>query len=217
MKKSLFLYLILISFSFSFYGCLSEEEIQSRQDNAFDLSGLYETVEESQVSLSLKVINEDGVHDIYVILERKSDYTKEEEAFLSKLEENYKIHKGELLATSKRFVTLGKESGILRAIFYGGDNVSSNFGKTSKFNICSKPIHSQKSNKVEPIEANRKNVKLQIEYCLSGEVNQESKEIIRGELSLQASMSYETTENGFGFGSEGGIKLKYTAQKIKED
>ena len=110
---------------------------EARQDNAFDLSGSYETVEGSQVSLSFKVINENGVHDIYVILERKVPVPfavvpveffvvvpvepfvvpvvpfaveEREDAFLLKLEDDHKIPRGELLSTPKRFVTLGKNN-----------------------------------------------------------------------------------------------------------
>ena len=92
----------------------------------------------------------------------------------------------------------------------GGDNISSDFGKTSKFHVCSDTRQNYPVNKVIGNET-VKHFKLY--YCLSGTVKKDSQQIIEGNLTLNAVYEYETGEGTFGIKSEGSVSLKYKVQK----
>ena len=50
----------LFFLGFLLFGCVSEEEIKARQENAFDISGTYQTVEGSEVDFNLEIINQNA-------------------------------------------------------------------------------------------------------------------------------------------------------------
>ena len=208
---------ILIIFSVFLSGCLSKEERKARQENGFDISGDYKTVEDvedpSEVQLEFTIINQNVKHDIFVQLNRISPLTMEEKEFLSELAKDHGVSV-ETLTAQPFPKTFGGESGLLD--LDGGDNISDDFGKTSKFNVCADNPPKYESKKV--VE-DAKNVKLRISYCLSGVIEKESKNRIDGELSLDASYSYDLKDKdkdgGFGVSShDKDVILHFKAEKI---
>ena len=197
---------LLIVFSVFLSGCLSEEEKQVRRDNAFDISGTYQTEEDSEVQLSFKITNRTGKHDILVALTRTSPLTRSEEGLLSKVKTEYDI--AEDIFTMPAKITLERDKYL--DLFEGGSNISDNFGKTSRFYVCDDNPSEYGSNK-----ADKKNIRIQISYCFSGTIKKESKNLVEGKLSLGAySYSYDTTTNERHFKSEGGeiVDLNYKAK-----
>lgn len=213
--KNLRLSLLLLFISYFLYGCsVSKEEKEARRENAFDLNGSYQTIAYSEVSLHFDITNENGKSDILVVLDRIGDLTEKEKRFLSELENGHDI-----VITPETLLNqlvLGKGRSFID--FTGGENISDNFGKTSKFNVCSDTVQSYNSNqRPSPGEENRRNLRLEIGYCFSGTVKEDSKEIIEGEFRLLAKTYYEIEndigENGIGIENEGKVSLKYKAER----
>ena len=203
--------------------CVSEEERQARRDNVYDLSGKYQTVEDSEIQFSFEVTNESGKHDIFVTLNRTTPLTDEERELLSKLKQDHNLS-DETIFNQPTQITFGKGSSIV-SYFEGGDNISYDFGKSSRFHVCSSDNPEYKSNKQE---ADKKDIILKIRYCLTGSVKKESKEIIDGRLILSVYSYYhkliqkeesqpETTEGEkteFESEAEGEIEFDYKAKKV---
>ena len=194
---------ILIILNVFLLGCLSEEEIKARQENAFDLSGTYQTTADSEVQLSFTITNQEGKHDILIQIDRTSPLSEKEKEFLSKLAKEHGIPE-ETLLTQSFPTSFGGEiysdsridefRKMLTEGIKGGDNISDNFGKTSRFDVCSDNATEHESKKVKE---GTKNKKLRIFYCLSGVVKKENKKLIEeGELSLEASYSYDSVDHG---------------------
>ena len=79
------------------FGCISPEEKKARQDNAFDISGNYQTVEDSEVQFQFEITNQNAKHDIVVKLTRKDPLTEEEKQFLSKVKKDHSITSDDIL------------------------------------------------------------------------------------------------------------------------
>ncbi|MDE0150927.1 MAG: hypothetical protein OXK80_00300 [Bdellovibrionales bacterium] len=182
---------ILIVFSILFSGCLSEEEIQARQDNAFDISGNYQTSEDSEVQLNFNIVNQNVKHDIFITVTRSNPHLEKENEFFSKLAQESGVSL-ETLKAEPLPSTFGGDVGLFDEVISGGDNVSRDFGETSDFMVCSDNPKKIDSTKV--IE-NAQNVQLVISYCLTGLVKKENKNLIEeGTLSVGASYFYDVLE-----------------------
>ena len=200
---------ILIILSIFISGCLSEEEIKARQDNAFDISGTYQTTPDSEIQMSFTITNQNAKHDISISVNRTSPLSAQEQELLSKLATEHGIPV-ETLTAQPFPVTFGANSNLFGESISGGDNVSRDFGKTSRISICSDNPSEYESQK---LVTGQRNLKLEISYCLLGIVKQENKNIIEeGKLSLDASTSYDL-EDGVGSSSEGDLDLNFKATK----
>ena len=202
--------------------CISEEEKQARRDNVYDLSGEYQTQVDSEIQFSFEVTNESGKHDIFVTLNRTTPLTDEERELLSKLKQDHNLS-DETIFNQPTQITFGKGSSIV-SYFEGGDNISDDFGKSSRFHVCSSDKPEYKSNKQE---ADKEDITLEIRYCLTGSVKKESKQIVDGQLILRASSHYklikkeesqsetqgdEKTEHDSK--AEGEVEFNYKAKKV---
>ena len=208
-KKMKNLNLLSLCLFLLFSGCISEEEKEVRRGNAFDLSGRYQTLGNSEVDMNFEIVNEEeGNHNIAIALERVGVLVDKEKTFLSELERNHGIVIP-LEEFSNRFfiVALGKGSPFLD--FSGGENISDDFGKSSRFFVCSS-LSDYESNKVDKI-----NPKLKINYCLSGTIEKGSN-IVVGNVELSASTYYDIENGGVGVSSDGKIDLKYKAKRIDD-
>lgn len=201
---------LLFVLSVFLFGCISPEERKARQDNAFDISGNYQTVEDSEVPFQFEITNQNGKHAILVKLTRSSPLTEKEKEFLSKLKTEHGITSDDILNQPTE-MTFGETPGF---DLDGGDNISTDFGKTSKFSVCSDNVPEYESTKKEE---DKKDLKVKVYYCLSGVVKKESKNMVEGELTLKASLGYKFTnekgEEGIGLEVLGVLNLEYEAEK----
>ncbi len=140
-------------------------------------------------------------------LDRISSFTDEEREFLSEVAKDHGVSV-EILIAQPFPTTFGEESSLFYHLIDGGENISDNFGKTSKFNVCSDNPPEYKSKKVI------KNIKVKILYCFSGTIKKENKNLIEeGKLSMKVSYSYSTDkEIGVSFHDKE-IELNYKAEK----
>ena len=173
--------------------------------------------------MNFTITNQNVKHDILVQLNRTSPLTNQEKEFLSEMAKEHGVSAETL--TSKPFpTTFGGESDFLGLgeLISGGENISDNFGKTSRFSVCSDNPPKYESKKTvleadasEP-EKEIKNVKLSVIYCLSGTIKKESKNVIEeGKLSLRASYIYDIDEGiGISFHDKE-VELNYKAEKTK--
>ena len=174
----------LLFLSIFLSGCISEEERKARQDNAFDISGKYQTTEDLDVPFQFEITNQDAKHDIVIKLSRSNPLTDLETTLLSNIKTEHGITSDDILNQPAE-MTFGETLGL---DLDGGDNISTDFGETSRFSMCSN--HSKyKSNKKE---ADKKYTNILISYCLSGVVKKESKNKIEGQLTLKASVYYKS-------------------------
>lgn len=211
---------ILIVLSIFLSGCLSEEEIKARQENAFNLSGTYQTTGASEVQFNFTVTNQEGKHDILVQVNRTSPLSDKEKGFLSGLVKEHGIPERPLMAQPFPTTFGANPDNVmldtLEKAIEGGDNISDNFGKTSRFRVCSDSSEYES----RKVEQGAKNMKLHIFYCLSGIVKKENKNIVEeGELSLNASYNYEFVDEKEGIAGfsthPGEAILNYKAEKTK--
>ena len=172
--------------------------------------------------MNFTITNQNVKHDILVQLNRTSPLTDQEKEFLSEMAKEHGVSAETL--TSKPFpTTFGEKSdflGLGEAISGGGDNISDNFGKTSRFHVCSdNPSEYESKKTVEEAdsfdpEKEIKNVKLRISYCFSGTVKKESKNVIEeGKLSLGASYNYDTDNKSGSSTHDKEVELNYKAEK----
>ena len=196
------------------FGCLSEEEKQARRDNAFDISGSWQTEESSEVQLNFEITNQTKKHDILVTLTRTSPVTEKEKQLLQKAKTDHGITSEDILNPPTQ-ITFGEETNPLDTALDGGENISDNFGKSSRFHVCADSPPEYESTKTE---AGKKNIKLKILYCLSGTVKKENKNLIEeGEFSMSIIQNYNQADGtGLGIEAEGEVSLKYKAQKSTE-
>lgn len=124
-------------------GCLSDAELDARQEWAFDLEGTY-TAETDE---TLQVVNEDDKNNVIVEITR-GDISEDESAFLDRL-----TNEDDRSALLEK-VVLGDEARLGEAIvaeIRGGENVSKDFGETSEIEVytgkfAATPINSDASN-----------------------------------------------------------------------
>ena len=109
----------------------SPEEKQARRDNAFDVSGDYSPHEESS-GFKLNIKNESGRHDIVVSVLRDG-LTEGEVNFLN----NNKVSVSRVESLLGKKIVLGK--GATHQL-YGAENVSDDFGASSKVRVLSDKI-----------------------------------------------------------------------------
>lgn len=109
-------------------GCASQSEKEERRQNAFDISGNYSPLTLSPSKLSFKIINESGRHDVKVEIGRDSFHTLELEAYQKRGLDSAKIK--ELTGNP---ILLGE--GYFKDDPNGGENISDDFGETSKISI----------------------------------------------------------------------------------
>ena len=202
---------LLTALSILLFGCLSEEEKQARRDNAFDISGSWQTEESSEVQFNFEITNQTAKHDISVTLTRTNPVTEKEKQLLQKAKTDHGITSEDILNPPTQ-ITFGGESDPLGDYLDGGDNISDNFGKSSKFYVCDDNPAEYESTKTK---TGKKAIKIKTLYCLSGTIKKESKTLIEeGELSLAIIQNYENAEgDGFGIETEGEVSFKYKAQK----
>ena len=129
--KNIFLLLIML---LPLISCdLSDEEIDLRQNNAFDISGKYETnLEDSDLEMTLFITNENGRHDILIELQRNGLTDKEKELFNSLNLDLFQIEE----SFDERF-KLGQGP---TNEFSGGENISDDLGETSSIYVNSKSL-----------------------------------------------------------------------------
>ena len=202
----------LIALSIFLTNCATEEEKEARRQNAFDLSGTYQTTEDSSdVQFEFTITNQNGNHDISAKVRRTDPLLPKEIQFLTS--EKAKNH-FTTFSTHHPFPTsFGAESNfleeLLAKLFEGAENISKDLGKTSQFYICSdKPTeYTNTSNKPgeEP-----KTITLKFYYCLSGTVRKENKNVIENGVLSLGSWSSDPTKNEDGEG----VVLNYKAEKV---
>ncbi|MCY4643525.1 MAG: hypothetical protein OXB88_02810 [Bacteriovoracales bacterium] len=196
-------------------GCLSEEEIASRRDHAFDLTGSYEAILlDSGIGLDLHIVNEEGNHDILISMNRRGSFLSDEElAFLSKLERKHQVSLSEeRFLRNSSSIEIGKGRSFMD--FDGGENISNDFGKSSRFNICSEDVQTKKIKaQITTPSGEIERPRLHIFYCLSGIIQNDTKDVIDGRLTLESSISYDFGEEGFGVSFDEKITLPYTAKR----
>jgi len=179
-KLTLMRFVCLSLLALMLTACASEEEKQERRENAFDISGDYLISKKtgSEIDMDFEIRNETGRHDIIVYLNRKSDFLPKEIDFLKA--QNIKAS---ALNAFKGPIVLGR--GYKKGKYDeldGGENISTDFGETSKFYVCSDEQHY--------------NAEYKISYCLSGTISKKKREL-NGQLSLNWSrMQKSVNENG---------------------
>jgi hypothetical protein len=148
--------------------CASPAEREERRQNAFDLSGQYlvSQDEKSEVPMKFHISNQRSRYDIVVDLERMAEMTDDEMQLLAEEEIPLDLVKEAFLDRSFK---LGEGRDMLE----GGENISDDFGETSRFFVCSAAV-----SYVKP-----EDIKYDISYCLTGKAKRNETEIY-GRLSL---------------------------------
>lgn len=153
---------------------LSEEEKKERREDAFDLAGSYSTKAEgqSEVAMQMTITNVSGRHLINVDVTRSNELTKKElDALTTRGLDPARIQSA-FVNQSIAFSSAGK----FAAEWDGGDNISSNNGKSSNFRLCSdKMVTGLKTKDGESVT---------IYYCVVGAATKEAIIRIAGELQL---------------------------------
>jgi hypothetical protein len=175
-KTHLLLFTLL---SFFLISCASDAEKEERRQNAFDLQGVYasKVTANSELAMTMSIQNENGKrHDILINLERTNDIENSEKTFLVKnsmqnLETNLKQSFGKNMIFGAGY----------NPHFDGGENISDDFGETSKFYVCT-----SSKKLAENISAS---------YCLSGTITKQSM-TTNGALSLNIVKTTKQVVNG---------------------
>lgn len=150
-------------------GCLSEEEKEARRAWAYDLSGEYTEVRQEGVRAgALLIENESSKNDIKVTFTRGELYEKEQELFDLIQDEAKRAQLAETLI-------IGEGKDELREEFIGGENISDNFGESSKLFVTSDKYEANA--KLETAREAR------VYWTLSAEIVNESDEL-RGILTI---------------------------------
>lgn len=158
--------------------CASEEEKKERRENSLDISGGYKTSisSGSEIDMQFEIKNENGRHDIVVNLERFSGLTAREKNFLSTKNISSDFVTNQFIA---RPIILGQGYSSLQ--LDGGENISTDFGESSEFFVCTK--------------STKYNVEYVLIYCLNGTVRKKEK-IMNGKLVLRTQRTQKVIENG---------------------
>ncbi len=157
--------------------CASEAEKEERRENSFDLSGDYKTssAKGSELDMNLQIQNESGRHNIVAYVERLNLISAKEIALLKAQGINHET----VSAHFKNKLVLGKGSDGYR--LDGGDNISTDFGESSQFHVCTDPL--------------KYNAEYELYYCVSGTALKSSK-TMKGNLSLQWHRQRPVTVDG---------------------
>ncbi|MGE0172268.1 MAG: hypothetical protein AB7T49_05770 [Oligoflexales bacterium] len=143
---------------------VSDAEKRERQENAFDVSGEYtaEKAKGSDIDMKFSIVNESGRHNILATVER-TGLTPEESSLL----ESYDVDPQQVAAHFIDTPTvLGRGS---NSELQGGENVSDDFGTSTRFSVCS--------------ETFRYNSKREVYYCLNGSMRKDQKPV-SGEYAM---------------------------------
>ena len=181
MKKN-FLVLMLIWMVVS---CASKEEKIERAQNAFDLEGSYAVTQgaQSEIGMNYNVRNESGRNDIIIYINERTPLHIKEINLLKK----HSVNEADIFEhffTNPLELGRGKNSGT---DWEGGDNISDDFGNSSKFYVCS-PEHNYSKD-------------ITIHYCMNGVAKKSEKSIIGG-LTLFLKKKTIKVENGQNVESE---------------
>lgn len=160
-------------------GCLSDEEKEARRAWAYDLSGDYTEVRDEGVSAGTVVIeNEQSKNDIKITFTR-GDLYEGEQAYLDLVAEE-----AEWTALLETLVLGAGESNVTEELI-GGENISDNFGESSKLAVSSEEYGA--TPKIE--EATEATV----HYSISAEILNNSDEL-RGTLTIHYKDRRPSTE-----------------------
>lgn len=150
-------------------GCLSDEEKEARRAWAYDLSGEYTEVRDDGVEAgSLLIENESSKNDIKVTFTRGALY-EGEQAFFDLIKDEGT--RAELVEK----IVIGAGQDELRDGLVGGENISDNFGESSKFVVASA--------KYEATAKLEEATDAKVYWSLSAEIQNQSDEL-RGSLSV---------------------------------
>lgn len=171
MKKLLWGMIAIVLFT----GCASKEEKEARRNNAFDLEGSYAATQKggSDVDMVINIQNESGRFDIRATLDR-DQLVEKEVRFL----EAKGIDPDHVLQTFRKKRMVFGEG--YNEPFEGGENISDDFGRTSRFSICSN------STQFDQRRFYR--------YCLAGRVRKQDF-IIQGQIKLETTVVSETKDS----------------------
>ena len=215
---------LVFIFSVSLFGCgsgkekkVSEEEQRTRLQNAFDISGAYQTTTDSSFHFRFTITNQNEKNDISVTIDRTVRLTDKEKTLLSNLKKSHGISDFEI-NDSDTFNWFGQTLGDYYLDSGGNyivssleavkeDNISTDLGKTSKFEVCSRG-HTYDSRKTN---VDKQNIKLRIYYCFSGLVKRENRKMVEGHLTLKASSTYDLGGGLVGWNDEGSVDFNYKA------
>jgi hypothetical protein len=166
-----------LALSATLIGCASEAEKQERRENAYDLSGTYSASRStgSELDMNFEIINESGRHDIMVKVQRlEAESSKERDLLTAQ-----GIDADQVFAHFGRELTMGK--GYNKKHLEGGQNISDDFGASTRFFVCT--------------EEYQYNKEYQIMYCLSGYLTKRER-VMSGNLELRWFRSREVTIDG---------------------
>ena len=179
------------------------QRISERQDHALDVSGAYETLPTSEVQLNIDINNQENINDIFILINRMNFLTKKEQELLLKLKKIHNLPDDLNIFNQPVSFILGAENFKL-------ENVSNDFGKTSQFIVCS-----DKSKYTNQKQINDKI--FEIFYCLTGNIKNKNKSLIRGQLFLIApNINYSPNEHPRKPEFHRAV-LNYIAKKINDD
>lgn len=157
--------------------CASKEEVQERKQSAYDLSGSYNAVSNanSEVEMEFSITNEGSKNNVFITLVNRSALSKKESELLVKNKVDAKVIYDQFFL---RDLDLGKGlTSIQRR--EGGDNISTDFGNSTEFNVCSSDYQYSKE--------------ITVSYCMSGTTSKSSTNVT-GSLTLNISTTKITQQ-----------------------
>ncbi|MCB0411722.1 MAG: hypothetical protein KDD22_04310, partial [Bdellovibrionales bacterium] len=197
--------------SAGFSGCVSPEEQKAREENAFNLEGQYKPHFSEGIETELAIINQGHRSNAAVEFTRKGEFTAEEKQ---------KFEEVGLLIDKVSETFLNKK--VLMKGWDDSSNESSDFGKTSKMNVCS-TSYSQAIDKVETTPNGLiKWTQVSLKYCIRLKAVKDTAKI-SGTLSSEIKMTgqgprknLETDKYEFGDLSESkfGPQYNFSADMI---
>lgn len=170
------LFALILSLMFVI-ACASEEEKKERRENSYDISGQYKSTVAagSQVDMQFEIKNESGRHDIVISAIRVGEMTPQEIQLLTKHNINVEVVKNHF----KNPIILGQ--GFADIQLDGGENISTDFGKSSEFYVCTQRL--------------KYNQEYEVSYCMQGRITKADKKMI-GKLVLKLTRAQTVVEKG---------------------
>gem|GEM_PF-3055157 len=157
--------------------CSSEAEKVERRENSYDVSGDYKMTLStgSEVEMLVSIRNEAGRHDIVATLDRQSALTEKERVFLET--QGIDIDYVRQILSKSLVLGQGKDSNHLE----GGENISTDFGLSSRFYVCSKAFTF--------------NSETRLSICLNGTAKKQE-QLMSGTLELNVTKTKKEIVNG---------------------
>lgn len=182
-------FILMVLSTIFLFSCASEEEKQERRENAYDLSGGYKVrmTNGSEVDMDFVITNESGRHDIVIELDRLSNLTDKEINFLRGVQED----PSKVNSSFGNKLILGK--GVTHNHPEGGENISDDFGESTRFYVCTEPLVT--------------NHQTELKYCLKGEVKKQDK-VMNGILFLSWTRKTEKVD------SNGQSYVEYSFEQV---